>query len=62
LACGGSRDPFVPDPAGLLDGVRRRATGAARVETRLLAGVDHGYVGREAAVAEALAAWLAGLA
>jgi hypothetical protein len=60
LAWCGARDAPVPDPAGLLDGVRRRATGAAWVETRLLAGVDHGYVGH--AVAEALAAWLAGLA
>jgi dienelactone hydrolase len=38
--------------------LRRRATSAPRVDTRLVAGADHAYTDREAEVGAALAAWL----
>jgi dienelactone hydrolase len=47
--------------ADLLDGIRRNATAAPRVETRLFAGADHGYSGREEEVATELARWIATL-
>ena len=45
-------------PADRLERIRRGATAAARVDTRLLEGANHGLVGHEAAVAAVLAEWL----
>ena len=56
FACYGAAESA--EVADLLDGIRRNATGAARVETCLIAGADHGYSGREADVATALAQWI----
>jgi pimeloyl-ACP methyl ester carboxylesterase len=41
-----------------LDILKSQAINAASVETQLIEGADHGYIGREPAVAEAIAAWL----
>jgi hypothetical protein len=41
-----------------LERIRRNATGAARVDTRLFEGADHAYAGREQQVAAGIAAWL----
>lgn len=44
-----------------LDAIQHAATGAPRVETRLVADTGHFYGGHEAAVAQTLAAWAASL-
>lgn len=44
-----------------LDAIQHAATGAPRVETRLVADAGHFYGGHEAAVAQTLAAWAGSL-
>jgi pimeloyl-ACP methyl ester carboxylesterase len=41
-----------------LDSLKAQAINAPHVATQLIEGADHGYVGRETVVAEAIAAWL----
>jgi pimeloyl-ACP methyl ester carboxylesterase len=58
FACYGSEEAWVGGAAEL-EVIRRTATGAPRVETRLFQGADHSYAGHEAALAEAIAGWAA---
>lgn len=56
----GSEEPEIgsaPD----LEFIRRNATAAPRVQTRMFEGANHSYTGHEAEVAAALAAWVATL-
>jgi dienelactone hydrolase len=62
FACYGTAEAAGADATDLLDGIRRNATAAPRVETRLFAGADHAYSGREDEVAAALAQWIGTLA
>lgn len=46
------------DRAAELDRLRRHATAAAVVDTRMIEGMDHGYTGSEGAVAGLIVSWL----
>lgn len=60
LAFLGSRERWVGTEAEL-EVVRRHATAAPRVDTRMFDGADHRYTGHEREVALAIAAWVDGL-
>ena len=57
LATLGTEETWV-GTASDLETIRRNATSAARVDTRLFEGADHNYVGHEAALGTAIADWL----
>lgn len=56
LACYGTNDEDTGTAADL-EVIRRNATGAARVDTRMIEGADHGFVGHEGEFASMLATW-----
>jgi hypothetical protein len=58
FACYGSDEPGGDAELEL---IRRNARGAARVQTRVFEGADHGYEGREQDVAAALFEWVSRL-
>lgn len=53
----GSEEAWLGTPADL-EWLKATATAAPRCETRVFAGADHVYTGREAAVADAVADWV----
>lgn len=60
LAFYGTEEAWVGDAADL-EVIRKNASGAARIDTRLFEGADHSYVGKEVDVAAAIAEWADGL-
>ena len=61
LAFYGTNEEWVGGAADL-EVIRRSATAAARVDTRLFDGADHSYAGHEPEVAAAIAEWVGTLA
>lgn len=61
LAICGSDEPQTVTEADLAT-LKRNATGAPRVDLRVIEGADHSYTGRELVVADVLANWLGTLA
>lgn len=61
FACYGTNDEDT-GTASDLEEIRRNASAAARVDTRMIEGADHGFVGHEGELASVLAAWAETLA
>jgi pimeloyl-ACP methyl ester carboxylesterase len=61
FACYGSDEAWVGGAAEL-EAIRRGATGAVRVETRMVEGADHSYAGHEIELADHIAACATSLA